>query len=88
MAKITIYTGQFCGYCMRAKALLDKKGAAYREIDVSSNPAARAEMIEAASGRYTVPQIFISGRHVGGCDELYALESKGALDPLLAAGAA
>ena len=85
MADITIYTGQFCGYCARAKALLERKGAAYREIDVSSNPALRAEMIEAAGGRHTVPQIFIGGRHVGGCDDLYALESRGALDPLLAA---
>jgi glutaredoxin 3 len=85
MADITIYTGQFCGYCARAKALLDRKGAAYREIDVSGNPAARAEMMEAAGGRHTVPQIFIGGRHIGGCDDLYALESKGGLDPLLAA---
>jgi glutaredoxin 3 len=85
MADITIYTGQFCGYCARAKALLERKGAAYREIDVSSSPAARAEMIEAAGGRHTVPQIFIGGRHVGGCDDLYALDSRGALDPLLAA---
>lgn len=84
MADILIYTGQFCGYCMRAKALLEKKGAAYREIDVSANPALREEMVQAAGGRRTVPQIFIGGRHIGGCDDLYALDHTGGLDPLLA----
>jgi glutaredoxin 3 len=85
MADILIYTGQFCGYCTRAKALLDKKGAAYTEIDVSADPDRRAEMIEAAGGRRTVPQIFIGGNHIGGCDDLFALDHKGGLDPLLGA---
>ena len=85
MAKIEIYTSPICGYCHRAKALLNKKGAAFTEIDVAGDASARDRMVERAKGRRTVPQIFIDGRHIGGCDDLYALESAGKLDPLLAA---
>ena len=84
MAKITIYTTNLCPYCNRAKALLAHKGMAYDEIDVSYDPAQRAQMTARANGRRTVPQIFIGGNHVGGCDDLYALDAKGGLDPLLA----
>ena len=83
MAKIEIYTTMWCGYCARAKSLLEKKGAAYQEIDVMEDAAKRAEMLERAR-RTTVPQIFIDGQHVGGSDELAALEQAGKLDPLLA----
>ena len=68
---------------MRAKALLAKKGAAFQEIEITDNPALRSEMIEKANGRTTVPQIFINGRHIGGCDDLHALEDHGKLDALL-----
>lgn len=84
MPKITIYTSAFCPYCHRAKALLSQKGAHFDEIDVTLKPGTRAEMRERAGGSNTVPQIFIGDRHVGGCDDLYALEAKGGLDPLLA----
>ncbi|HWD25984.1 MAG TPA: glutaredoxin 3 [Rhizomicrobium sp.] len=84
MSKITIYTTPICPYCVRAKALLKKKGAAFDEIDVFMDSDARAEMEEKSEGRRTVPQIFIGEKHVGGCDDLYALESQGKLDPLLA----
>jgi len=80
---ITIYTTSLCGYCRRAKALLDSKGARYTEIDVGFDPQKRAEMTRLAGGRNTVPQIFINGRHIGGSDDLYALEQKGELDNLL-----
>ena len=83
MAKIEIYTTPFCGYCARAKGLLDKKGAAYDEIDVMMDDKKRAEMRERAK-RSTVPQIFINGQHIGGSDELAALEQAGKLDALLA----
>jgi glutaredoxin 3 len=82
MAKIEIYTSPFCGYCARAKALLDSKGAAYDEMDVMMDDSKRTEMRE-RSRRTTVPQIFINGQHVGGSDELAALESAGKLDALL-----
>ena len=82
MPKITIYTTPICPYCVRAKHLLKKKGAAFEEIDVFMDRDKRGEM-EARTGRYTVPQIFIGDRHVGGCDDLYALEGRGGLDPLL-----
>lgn len=81
---ITIYTTSWCPYCVRAKALLGQKGAAYHEIDVESAADLRTEMME-RSGRRTVPQIFIGDRHVGGCDDLYALDAEGGLDPLLSA---
>ena len=85
MPRITIYTTPICPYCVRAKALLKRKGATYDEIDVFMNMHARSEMEERSGGRYTVPQIFIGEHHVGGCDDLYALERAGELDPLLAA---
>ena len=85
MAKVTIYTTSICPYCQMAKRLLDKKGVAYDEIDVLSKPALRAEMRDKAGGRNTVPQIWVGDRHVGGCDDLYELDSAGGLDPLLAA---
>jgi glutaredoxin 3 len=85
MPKVTIYTTPICPYCVRAKSLLKKKGAPYEEVDVFMNCEARAEMEEKSGGRYTVPQIFIGERHVGGCDDLYALERAGELDPLLEA---
>ena len=83
MAKIEIYTSPICGFCHRAKALLTKKGAAFTEIDVTGDPGVRDAMVARAQGRRTVPQIFIDGRHIGGCDDLYALEDAGKLDPLL-----
>lgn len=84
MARITIYTTMLCSYCSAAKDLLAKKGASYEEIDVSFDPQGRRAMSERAGGRLTVPQIFVGDTHVGGCNELYALERAGALDPLLA----
>jgi glutaredoxin 3 len=83
MARIEIYTTPFCGYCARAKGLLDSKGAAYEEVDVMMDEKKRAEMRE-RSRRSTVPQIFINGQHIGGSDELAALDQAGKLDPLLA----
>jgi glutaredoxin 3 len=83
MAKIDIYTTPFCGYCARAKALLDGKGAEYNEMDVMMDDKKRSEMRE-RSRRTTVPQIFINGQHIGGSDELHALDRAGKLDPLLA----
>ena len=83
MARIEIYTTPFCGYCARAKGLLDQKGAAYEEMDVMMDEKKRAEMRE-RSKRSTVPQIFINGQHIGGSDELAALEQAGKLDALLA----
>ena len=83
MARVEIYSSPYCPYCVRAKALLDRKGALYEEIDVMANPNRRPEM-ERRSGGHTVPQIFIDGDHIGGCDELMALDRKGGLDPLLA----
>jgi len=79
---ITIYAAHWCPYCQRAKALLTEKNAAFREIDVEADPASREEMI-ARSRRRTVPQIFIGTRHVGGCDDLFALDHRGELDRLL-----
>ncbi len=83
MPKITVYTTPICPYCSRAKALLKKKGAEFEEIDVYMDSDLRTEM-EQKSGRRTVPQIFIGGTHIGGCDDLYALDAAGGLDPLLA----
>ena len=83
MATTEIYTTPFCGYCARAKGLLDQKGAAYEEMDVMMDEKKRTEMRE-RSKRSTVPQIFINGQHIGGSDELAALEQAGKLDPLLA----
>ena len=84
MADIEIYTQDWCPYCARAKNLLDRKGVTYREIDAANGTPARQES-NARSGRSTVPQIFIDGRHVGGCDDLVALDRAGGLDKLLAA---
>jgi glutaredoxin 3 len=80
---VTIYTTMFCSYCRAAKRLLGEKGIAFTEIDVTMDLAKREEMIERAGGLRTVPQIFIGSRHVGGSDELYALEARGKLDALL-----
>ncbi|MFO1067337.1 MAG: glutaredoxin 3 [Geminicoccaceae bacterium] len=87
MAEIEIYTTPLCGYCARAKRLLDSKGAAYTEFDLWAQPERRPEMVERANGRRTVPQVFIDGRHVGGSDDLHALEARGELDGLLGGGA-
>lgn len=84
MKNVEIYTSPTCGYCHRAKMLLNQKGVSFTEIDVVANPDRRPEMTERANGGRTVPQIFIEGRHVGGCDDLYALDRAGKLDPLLA----
>jgi len=84
MAEVTIYTRQLCGYCSAAKRLLNEKGVAYQEFDATVQPEKRGEMIARARGRNTFPQIFIDGHHVGGCDDLYALEHAGKLDALLA----
>ena len=84
MPPVTIYTRQFCGYCTAAKRLLGEKGIAFEEIDTTGAPEKRNEMI-ARSGRFTFPQIFIGNHHVGGCDDLFALHSRGELDRLLAA---
>lgn len=83
MPAIDIYTSPLCGFCSAAKRLLQQKGAAFNEIDVLANPARRPEMVQRASGGRTVPQIFIGEVHVGGCDDLYALERAGKLDALL-----
>lgn len=84
MADIEIYTQDWCGYCARAKALLDKKGASYREIDAPNGTPAREEARRRSGGGGTVPQIFIGGAHIGGCDDLMALDRAGKLDVLLA----
>jgi len=83
MQPVEIYTTPFCGYCRMAKQLLERKGVAFSEIDVSADPALRAAMVERAGGRRTVPQIFVGPTHLGGCDDLYALERAGRLDALL-----
>ena len=83
MPQITVYSKATCPYCARAKALLRAKGAAFEEIDILVQPEARAVMIERAGGRTTVPQIFIGAQHIGGSDDLHALEAAGKLDPLL-----
>lgn len=82
MANVELYTTPWCPYCLRAKHLLKSKGVAFTDIDVSGQPELRREM-EQRSGRYTVPQIWIGSTHVGGCDDLHALERAGKLDALL-----
>ena len=82
--RVLVYSQPFCGYCSAAKRLLTAKGAAFTEIDVMSEAGRRDEMIERSGGRRTVPQIFIGGRHVGGYDDLSALDKTGELDRLLA----
>ena len=84
MTQVTIYTRPFCGYCPRALRLLQHKGVPFTEIDAGKHPAKRREMME-RSGRSTFPQIFVGDRHIGGCDDMMALERAGKLDPLLAA---
>lgn len=83
MAKVEIYTTALCGYCRRAKALLEKKGVAYAEYAVDAEPGRLKEMLKRSGGRRTVPQVFIGGKGIGGSDELHALEAKGKLDALL-----
>lgn len=83
MAKIKVYTQAMCGYCTAAKSLLKKKGADYEEIDVTFAPNKRKAMSRIAGGKTSTPQIFIGDHHVGGCDDLFALEQAGKLDPLL-----
>lgn len=83
MSAITIYSKPACPYCDRAKLLLQQKGQIWTEINVQTDPGQRAEMLAKSGGRTTVPQIFINGTHVGGCDDLYALDKKGELDKLL-----
>lgn len=85
MAKVEIYTKMTCGFCIRAKRLLEMKKVPFDEIAVDFGGDKKAEMVQRAGGRMTVPQIFINGRHVGGCDDLMALEQQGKLDELLAA---
>ena len=85
MATVEIYATPICGYCHRAKRLLSSKGVSYAEIDVMADPSRRAEMVQRANGGRTVPQIFIDGKHIGGSDELAALDRAGKLDALLAA---
>jgi glutaredoxin 3 len=85
MPPITIYTKNWCPYCTAAKELLTGKGVEFTEVDISGKPEKRSEMIAKTRGRSTVPQIFIGERHIGGCDDLYALDARGQLDPLLTA---
>ncbi len=85
MAHVTIYTRPFCGYCARALSLLAAKGAQVSEIEAGFSPSKRAEMVRRSGGASTFPQIFIGEAHVGGCDELYALDRQGKLDSLLSA---
>ena len=85
MKPVEIYTSPYCGFCQAAKRLLTQKGVAFDEIDVMSRPERKPEMIQRANGARTVPQIFVGDTHVGGCDELFALDRAGKLDPLLAA---
>lgn len=82
-AKVEIYTTRSCPFCIAAKSLLDRKGIAYEETDVGADPSLRAAMTQRAGGRRTVPQIFIDGQGIGGCDDLHALDRAGKLDPLL-----
>ena len=84
MAQVTIYTRPGCGYCVRAVSLLTQKGVDFEEIGAGADPAKRQEMME-RSGRSTFPQIFVGEKHIGGCDEMMALERRGELDALLAA---
>jgi glutaredoxin 3 len=80
MAEVELYTTMFCPYCTRARALLERKGVAFTDIDINEEPGRRGEMVERAGGRTSVPQIFINGEHIGGSDELVALDRAGELD--------
>lgn len=84
MVEVIVYSGPNCPYCQRAKLLLQKKGVAFTEIDVKADPARQEEMMARSQGRRTIPQIFINGQHIGGCDDLYALDSAQKLDSMLA----
>jgi glutaredoxin 3 len=81
--EITVYSGPFCPYCTKAKALLDKKNVSYEDFNVKEDSAKFDEMLSRSNGRKTIPQIFINGQHIGGCDDLYALDAAGKLDALL-----
>ena len=83
MAEVEMYATMFCPYCSRARQLLQRKGVTFVEIDIADEPERRPEMIRRAGGRTTVPQIFINGEHIGGCDDLVALDRAGKLDPKL-----
>lgn len=83
MAKVEIFSSNHCPYCVKAKNLLQLKGATWEEYNIQADPARMTEMLERSGGRKTVPQIFIDGVHVGGCDDLYALNDAGRLDPML-----
>ena len=85
MADVVIYTRPFCGFCARALSLLSQKGVAFTEIEAGMDPDKRREMVQRSGGRSTFPQIFIGGAHIGGCDEMIALERAGKLDPMLRA---
>ena len=85
MAKVEIYTWSTCPYCRRAKELLNSKGVDYEEYDITGDEAAHAKMVERTGGSKSVPQIFIDNKHVGGCDDIHALDDQGKLDTLLAA---
>jgi len=86
MANVLIYSSSWCGYCARAKKLLSAKGVAFEDIDVDAEPRRRIEMRAKAGGRNSVPQIFIDGQHVGGCDDVHALDATGKLDEMLGVG--
>jgi glutaredoxin 3 len=86
-AKVEIYIWSWCPFCIRAKALLNKKGVNFTEYCIDGDEAARADMSQRANGRSSLPQIFINDQHIGGCDDMYALEAQGKLDPLLQQGA-
>lgn len=85
MPEIVLYSTTVCPFCIRAKMLLNKKNVTFEEINLDKNPERRDEMVKLAGGRRTVPQIFINGQHIGGCDDLHALDQAGKLDPLLVA---
>ena len=87
MVEVELYTTMWCPYCARARRLLDRKGVAFTDIDIEAEPERRAEMIRRAGGRSSVPQIFIDGEHIGGSDELAALDRAGRLDAMLGAAA-
>ena len=87
MVRVEVYSTLFCPYCARAKSLLEKKGVDYVTIDVIEDTSKRDEMVERSGGRQTVPQIFINGEHIGGCDDMVALDRAGGLDPKLGIGA-
>ena len=86
MAKVEIYTREFCPYCVKAVGLLNKKGVKFTQYDAGMDPDRKSEMVSRSHGGRTFPQVFINGDHVGGCDDLHALDRSGKLDGLLAAG--